>query len=1190
MQSKTRWALLAILVIAIAGGAAFFLLQDNAAEPDTTVVSTETSAPVAPTAEDPAPAAEAAPETAEEDEKPAEEMASAFPSASDRRERTGRGRIHGKVTTLADGPRGLAIEVALHRVPAYDAVEFNYDSTLAGTAKAEQDGSYEFKNLTIGAYVLLATATGYTMNGAATLTVERPEREVNLSLVPGADIAGRVINEAGEPVEGARVFVAGWDIQGQKRFAPRDRSLASQTITDETGAFATVNLRTSLNNEPGYTLAVKAEGYATFLSDYIRAGTRGLEFILKPGGVVSGMLVGVADGAPLPGKTVVLTSELAIENISGTTDTEGFFFLTDVPVGTHKPGLRDEELVLLPQTPSIQVVEDMPVDEVVLQAAEGGRIAGRVYDRETGSGVGEVLLYANAPTGGGGRRQATTGADGAYEFKGLAAGGYQVEYRKPEGYPNPRYEDPDRERLVTVDVAKVTGGVDFALSRGLTISGRVVDESGKPVAEASISGDAVQGNAYDYVQSKSDGTFVLAGYAPLQQINVYAYKEGYALVADSKQPKQAIIKMEDQSVTGVELILGTEATVSGTVVDGRGQPKGGIEVYALATSRNSGGRLASATSAADGTIKFSQMSAGEYGFIFPQGGGWSNTEVAQAQKITLAKGQNLSGVKIVYKDDNEGGLTISGRVLDTKGNGIPRAEIRLHGPWREVSADATGNYEIGGLSPGEYTLQAASYAHTGVEMQTAAAGSKNVNFVLKGMATLSGRVVSAATNQPVTTFRIRATGRGGQQYYVRDEFQSVLDPEGRFTLREVEDGSTTIEVRADGFADTTAKISPIVENESREDVVVRMEDGVVVAGRVVDGSGRGVGGAQIFIGSVPQQWQMERQRRALSGGDGSFRLTSLPTGQAEISAVHSSFASKTVSVNLVPRIENKVDIVLSSGGTIEGRITENGKTPLAGQHVYANINNDHRQAQTDADGRYKLAGLPDGKINVGASLQMGGSNRSQNANVDVKDGFVTEVNFDFRAGTSSIEGVVYIEPGVPIGGQTWVNGTITTPTGTTESYGTQTGSDGSYRLDGMVEGTLSLRVFGQQGANKRISLPIAEGTRTQKDILLYGGSTVRVSVSGAGEQSSVILVPGSVTITEFSMQRVQELYQDVVAQAVVMNGQATITAVDPGQYTVVAVSIDPAAMSSGDPYRGAKWGTASVTVEEGKEATARIGL
>ncbi len=1193
MSSKVRLIVGVIVVAAIAGVGAFLLLRPDAANQQTASTPTENT-DVAPAVDEAAQSPEAAkPEAVAEEKSESKPEAAAFPSATERRERTGRGRIYGKASIPADGPQGLEISIALHKVPAYEVADFNYDDTLvASTVAASGSGEYEFKNVQFGTYVLLATATGYTMNGSGQVSVERPEDETNLNLVPGAEIVGRVINDKGEPVPGAHVFVGGWNIQGQKAFADRNRSLASQVVTDGNGAFATVNLRKSLNNEPGYQLAVKADGYATFLSDYIRAGTQGVEFVLKPGGIVSGMLVQLSDGKPVPDKTVALASELAVEKITAKTDGEGFFFLSDVPPGKHTASLKDDELVLVPETASFQVADGAPTDEIVLQVVAGGRISGRVYDTGSGDGIAEVTLYAYPTENQNARRRdVKSKADGSYVFSGLTTGSYRVEFRKPAGYPDARYEDPNRERIVTANVGKESGGVDFALSRGLTISGRVVDEEGKPVADASVNGNAAQGNAYDYQNTQTDGTFTLAGYSSGQQININASKQGYAMAA-SKKPESRIIKIEESSITGIELVLGAESTVSGTVVDGAGRPKAGIEVYAIRTGRSNGENLASATSAADGSVKFDGMSTGEYGFIFPEGGGWSTSEVQNAQKITLAKAEHITGVKIVYKSQNEGGLTISGRVLDSKGNGVARADIRLQGPWREITADATGNYTIGGLTAGSYTITAASYAYSGVDTKQAEAGAKNVNFTLKGLATVSGRVVSAATNQPVTAFRVRATGRTGQQYYVRDEFQSIRDADGQFKLSEVEDGSTTIEVRAENFSDAKQTIPAVTEGENRNDVVIRLEEGAILAGRVIDGSGKGVGGAQIFIGAVPQQWQMERQRRGVSSADGTFKLTSLPAGQSDISVSHTKFASKTVSVNLTPRIENKVDIVMSTGGTVEGRITENGKTPLAGQYVYVQVNNDHRQTQSDSNGRYSLAGLPDGKFHVSSNYQSGASNRSQSSTVNVKDGFVSEVNFDFRPGSSVVEGTIYTQPGVTISGESWVSGQVQTATGTMESYGTQTQSDGTYRLEGVVAGTLMIQVHGNN-LSKRVTLDIAENTRTKKDILLYGGGTVRVSVTGETgdvQRTVVALLNGSVTIREITPQSIEEIFRDVVGQAGLVNGEAVITAVDPGHYTAIAISLDRAATNDGDPYRGAKWGTAEVDVQDSKEASVRIGL
>src|SRR5690606_14449962 len=99
---------------------------------------------------------EAGPEVSEEKSETKPEAA-AFASAAERRERTGRGRIFGKAAVPADGPQGLEITVALHRVPESTAADFTYDDTLVTTtAAAAGTGTYEFKNLAFGVYVLFA--------------------------------------------------------------------------------------------------------------------------------------------------------------------------------------------------------------------------------------------------------------------------------------------------------------------------------------------------------------------------------------------------------------------------------------------------------------------------------------------------------------------------------------------------------------------------------------------------------------------------------------------------------------------------------------------------------------------------------------------------------------------------------------------------------------------------------------------------------------------------------------------------------------------------------------------------------------------------------------------------------------------------------------------------------------------------
>src|SRR5262245_42100594 len=65
---------------------------------------------------------------------------------------------------------------------------------------------------------------------------------------------------------------------------------------------------------------------------------------------------------------------------------------------------------------------------------EGGRIAGRVLDAETGAPVEGVTVVLNHPPpaeGGEARQEVrTTGADGAFAFDGVPAGRYRVDYAK----------------------------------------------------------------------------------------------------------------------------------------------------------------------------------------------------------------------------------------------------------------------------------------------------------------------------------------------------------------------------------------------------------------------------------------------------------------------------------------------------------------------------------------------------------------------------------------------------------------------------------------------------------------------------------------------------------------------------------------------------------------------------------------
>lgn len=1114
-------------------------------------------------------------------------ITAAFPKRT--RDDVGPGRIYGEVVMPEDTPMPADMRVTL-RSYDNDAALVSFDTEVERSATPDAEGNFDFRELPLGRYALYATSAGYTMQTTSSLTPRRRERREVLRVVPGGTVSGRVVNEAREPVEGARVFTAGWDISGQERFAPRSRAVTSQVVTDADGTFVMRHLRQTGPGDQGYRLAVKAEGYATYLSEYLTAGTQGVEFVLTRGGVVNGQLVHRGSGAPGAEKTVALASELAVERLHARSDAEGWFFMAGVPDGAHTLRLIDEELVVVPETATFSVQDGAAAEELVVQVARGGVIRGRVYDVDTETGIAGVDLMAgpvehSLPQS----LSAQTDAEGRYQFAGLPPGTYLIGYRNIEGYPEPRSTD-DGERLVTANYETETSGVDFGLSRGLRILGRVVDEDGRPVSNAMVYANAYRGGRVnDHDVTGEDGRFEVAGFQPFTEVNVSARKGGHAAL--EAEPPNGRVQLEDTDLSGVRFVLGAEASISGKIVDRYNQPKAGVQMYARSDSQvNTGSPVE--RSGADGSIRFEGLGPGEYRLMFSGLRGRWNAD--DAQTVTVEKGEQVTGVIIRYPEPE--GLTISGRVMDTQGEPIGNANIRMTSPgWQDVDTGPDGTYEIAGLEEGVYTLFAASYNHSTSDSVSARAGSSGVNFVLKELAAIEGRVISARTGEAVTAFRVRGEKQGGNSYWVRDEYQAVRDAEGRFRITDVEEGRITVEVQAEGFADASQDIGHVSGGDTRDGVLIRMDDGAVLTGEVVDGNGRGVGRAQLFLGELPDEWRRPDLVRGHSNADGSFRLGSLPGGTVQISAYHREYAPATVTLRLSTTRDNHARVVLGLGGAVEGRVTLNG-APMSGEHVNVHTvgGRDSKSGQTDEDGRYRVAGLSEGTAQVRASIQTGGGSRNQHQQVEIAEGFVAEANFDFEPATSAVEGTVYEAERVPVRGQAYVTLEVLLGDGRTESQGMQLDA-GGFVFEQVPAGTAKLRVSANGYPNKFVSFALGEGERVRRDILLYGGGSVRVEVSGTPSvQSGVISVTainGEFAVNELSTATAQQIQAQSVSSARVMDGLAQIHGLDAGTYTILVIAFDPqVSATGGDPFATADWRSAVVDVEAEQETTVRVAF
>jgi hypothetical protein len=121
------------------------------------------------------------------------------------------------------------------------------------------------------------------------------------------------------------------------------------------------------------------------------------------------------------------------------------------------------------------------------QAKTGtGRLRGRIVAGDTGAIVRRAQVRISSPDIG--SKTAFTDAQGRYEFKDLPAGRFTVSVSK-SGFVTMQYGQSrpyERGRPIDLVDGQVMEKADVALPRGSAVSGRILDEFGEPVADASV--------------------------------------------------------------------------------------------------------------------------------------------------------------------------------------------------------------------------------------------------------------------------------------------------------------------------------------------------------------------------------------------------------------------------------------------------------------------------------------------------------------------------------------------------------------------------------------------------------------------------------------------------------------------------------------------------------------------------------
>jgi hypothetical protein len=1162
-----------IIIILIMGTVGAFLWmwtnREQTPSPATRqVANTVPAQPESTVVKDDNPIETATPETGHTEPEP--EQKTGEQTNASKNSKTGRGVIKGTLTMRdkSELPQDL-YTIHLHRIEEKMSTKEIKD-TLVDTFETQSDGTFEIKELPLGQYIVIAYSDYLTGNSSSTLVKERKESERTIQMAPKGYLSGVVVNPQGDIIPAANVFVGGYKQNDNVVKVGELRSRGSRALTNDSGEFSIGSLQ--VQSPPlTYQLIALADGYAPTVSDLYPVNSTGIQIVLQKGVQLAGKVLEAETEEPRPDFSFSLSSGYALNRLDAKTNKDGSFSFDDVAPADYTVVLESKAEVISDDTRTVKVASERDVTDALIKVMLGGSIAGRLTDRDSGQGIAVASISAypqnieNARS-----KQVETDKQGNYKIEGLITGSYEVRYRDVEGYPDFSY---NTRKNIGITIGQTVSNVDFELSRGMTFGGRVALIDGTPVEGVNVDAYSNQGGSRDRSKTDANGKFVLAGFSPGDNVQLSASKNGYGRV------RLNAFKLTEEPVDDIEITFTVESTVSGTVVDGLGNPVDGLRLFphdVKASSYN----ISTNKSDASGAFKVSGMTGGTFEIHYYNDS--FNHDQEPLGKFTLERGEHLTDVRLIY--DLDPGLSIDGTVTDEDGKPIQYAYLNANGAGKYTSAqtDQQGKFTLTHLVEGEYRIEIQNGSYSNKTLTSIVAGTTNLQIVLDKRGTVSGTVIDGTNNAPVSEFQIQA--RRSDQTFQPDmnaNYKNYQNPNGEFTLPNVEAGSNMIMVKAPGYTFTESTLNDLSPGGTLENIVIRLEPGARLTGTVVDQNGDPVYNAFIFDGEIPRHNQ-ERAATTRTDRDGSFELTSLPIGSATFGVYHQKYRQEQPSLNMNPGT-NTITVTLSQGGTVEGYLTVNGQ-PHPGGNVGYYTQQVNRNETVDENGFYQMTGLPDGMGQINSNINVDGVQRSMNHQVEIANNMTTKLDFDFASANGTIEGVVYKAENTPVAGR--LNLSVVLQDGSSESRYSEIGSDGYFSMEGLPAGTVKLSVYIPGMSNKTVEVELGEGESVWKDINLFGGATVNIQLLNAPTTTfpvGIMVVSGHVSLPEpLTMETYMPFAQSMVTQVQSANNQATISNLDPGNYTFFAYTYTQQP-SQDDPFGDIIWAIQQVTVQERKE-------
>lgn len=333
------------------------------------------------------------------------------------------------------------------------------------------------------------------------------------------------------------VYGANGPLKGVIVLAEGDNG-SSYAITDSSGQYTmTTGLQTGTYN----VTTLYTTGYINGEDDFVNVTapltTSGVDFDLQLSGGISGTVTDAVNQSPINGTYIyaLLSNGTEILGSSGVTGSDGSYQLnTNLATGTYNVSilLAPDGYITPSQPTTANVVAGVVTTSINFALARSGTISGNVA-APNGTGLYGIEVFATS-TGGSTTYVGYTTTDMAGNYTidtGLGTGSYTVGAEGDGSYTT--YESLLNPVNVSVTAGQPTSGINMELTPVTitatpsgTITGRITDQNGNPIAGASVSATGTNGTGSADTDSNGDYS-ISSGLGTGTDYNVSATASGY---------------------------------------------------------------------------------------------------------------------------------------------------------------------------------------------------------------------------------------------------------------------------------------------------------------------------------------------------------------------------------------------------------------------------------------------------------------------------------------------------------------------------------------------------------------------------------------------------------------------------------------------------------------------------------------